>query len=193
MSAPQRSRRPIDWSAARERLARSTDALERTFEPDPQLAGEVLRRRAQRLARSVAPPALSGRMQVLVFTLDNERYGIELAEVAEILSNPQCVAVPGAPAALRGVTQLRGDICPVWDLARLLGAGGPDPESAPTVLALRRPSRPAAVAVSTVEGVRSFQFGEFAPAPATVVFVKGITSDLIALLDMERIIKEAVR
>ena len=86
-------------------------------EPDQRAVDEVYRRRARQLAERPADRAdAATTTAVLVFTLGTERYGIELTDLAEVLPYRGCTAVPGTPAALLGVINVRGDIRPVADL-----------------------------------------------------------------------------
>ncbi len=59
---------------------------------------------------------LSGRF--LTYYIGNALYGIELMNVTEIISVQPITRVPGLPAYVRGVINLRGKILPVVD-ARL--------------------------------------------------------------------------
>jgi purine-binding chemotaxis protein CheW len=58
---------------------------------------------------------------VLTFRVGSRRLAVPAAEVAEVVRRPQVTRVPQAPAALAGVTSIRGEVAPVVALARLLG------------------------------------------------------------------------
>jgi purine-binding chemotaxis protein CheW len=53
---------------------------------------------------------------LVTFQLDRETYGVEIDKVQEIIRAAEITAVPGAPAHVRGVINLRGKIIPVVDL-----------------------------------------------------------------------------
>ncbi|MRR58744.1 MAG: chemotaxis protein CheW [Deltaproteobacteria bacterium] len=53
---------------------------------------------------------------LVAFQLDGETYGVEIDQVQEIIRAAEITAVPGAPAHVRGVINLRGKIIPVVDL-----------------------------------------------------------------------------
>jgi purine-binding chemotaxis protein CheW len=57
---------------------------------------------------------------VLVFSLLQDHYAIELKHLAEILPFKDCTPVPKTHQAIRGVIDLRGEIRCVMDLAQLL-------------------------------------------------------------------------
>src|SRR5690606_10089031 len=54
--------------------------------------------------------------QVVVFELGDEKYGIAISTVREIIRMPTVTQVPGAPEHVRGVINLRGRVIPVVDL-----------------------------------------------------------------------------
>jgi chemotaxis signal transduction protein len=60
-------------------------------------------------------------MQAIVLPIGEDRYGIELTDVREVVPEPLLTPVPGAPAAVLGVVNLRGEVVPVLDTAQLLG------------------------------------------------------------------------
>jgi purine-binding chemotaxis protein CheW len=57
----------------------------------------------------------------------NEHYAFPVGGVREIAKFGQITPVPGAPAVVLGVWNLRGDVMAVLDLATLLGLGGTEP------------------------------------------------------------------
>jgi purine-binding chemotaxis protein CheW len=59
--------------------------------------------------------------QLVVFELGEERYGLDIATVYEIIRHQPVTAVPQAPAFVEGVINLRGRIIPVVDLRRRFG------------------------------------------------------------------------
>jgi purine-binding chemotaxis protein CheW len=60
-------------------------------------------------------------VQALLVPLHADLYALELTAVREVLPLPALTPLPGAPASLLGVFNLRGEIVPLFDTARLLG------------------------------------------------------------------------
>src|SRR5262245_16604098 len=54
-------------------------------------------------------------LHLVTFQLGKEEYGVEIASVQEIIRATDITPVPGAPAHVRGVINLRGKIIPVVD------------------------------------------------------------------------------
>jgi purine-binding chemotaxis protein CheW len=59
--------------------------------------------------------------QLVVFELNNEAYGVNVAYVQSIIPMQDIVTVPGAPAFIEGVVNLRGAVVPVIDLRARFG------------------------------------------------------------------------
>jgi purine-binding chemotaxis protein CheW len=68
----------------------------------------------QTAAAAVATDPRAGKY--LTFTLGKEEFGIQVLRVKEIMGVQDITAVPGTPAHLKGVLNLRGKIIPVVDL-----------------------------------------------------------------------------
>ena len=60
-------------------------------------------------------------MQYLSFQLAGEEFAFGILRVKEILEYDTITRVPNAPAAVRGVINLRGSVVPVVDLALQFG------------------------------------------------------------------------
>ena len=62
----------------------------------------------------------TGDRRYLVFTLGTDEYALDAGLVRELLRPPRLTRVPGAPAALAGLANLRGTALPVLDLRRVV-------------------------------------------------------------------------
>jgi purine-binding chemotaxis protein CheW len=71
--------------------------------------------------------------KLVVFELNNEAYGVDVAQVQSIIPMQRIVSVPGTPSFIEGVVNLRGAVIPVANLRRRFNLPQPpdtDPESA---------------------------------------------------------------
>lgn len=59
--------------------------------------------------------------QVLTFVLAGEEYAVDILRVKEIIEYNTLTRVPGMPASVRGVINLRGRVVPVIDMALRFG------------------------------------------------------------------------
>jgi purine-binding chemotaxis protein CheW len=62
----------------------------------------------------------------LLVGIGDERYALPIQEVVEVAPVGELTRVPGAPRAVMGVQNLRGQVVPVVDLGAVLGRGTPD-------------------------------------------------------------------
>ena len=60
--------------------------------------------------------SVSDLSQLVVFSLDDESYGIDILKVQEIVSYIKPYPIPNSPEYFRGVVNLRGTIIPIIDL-----------------------------------------------------------------------------
>ena len=65
----------------------------------------------------------NGDLQIVNFTIDNTNYGVPVDQIREVRDMQAVTPVPGAPAYVEGVTNLRGQIITVIDLRKRLGLG----------------------------------------------------------------------
>jgi purine-binding chemotaxis protein CheW len=137
--------------------------------------------------------------QVLTFVAGGAEYGMPIEVVREIAEARLIASVPGAPAWMRGVMNLRGSVVPVVDLGMKIGLGQTS-ETRRTCLIIVELEvdgeiTPMAVMVDAVRRVLDLD-GEIQPPPSfgggvAVNFILGTTSfagQLIILIDILRIL-----
>ncbi len=116
-----------------------------------------------------APAAPEAVVQLIVFRLGDEDYGIRIEQVKEVTITPEVVRMPKTPPFIKGITNLRGDIIAVVDLEerfQLRPAGRPVPEFSYTLaveapdytlgLIVREVPRPITIPVSAIEPAPEF-------------------------------------
>lgn len=64
-------------------------------------------------AGRAAPEAI---VQLIVFQLGDEEYGIRIEKVKEVTVTPEVTKMPKTPAFIKGIANLRGDIIAIVDL-----------------------------------------------------------------------------
>jgi purine-binding chemotaxis protein CheW len=153
----------------------------------------VWRERAERLSERLVSsgPALNA-FPVLVLGIGKERYGINLAEVAEVLPPLDPTPVPGAAAVFAGVINVHGEIRPLIDLGRYLGIER-SPETVPDgharVILLRKDGREMGLQIDSVEQIRWIGAGDLEAGGSGEAgrpqHIKGWTKDLLMLFGAE--------
>jgi purine-binding chemotaxis protein CheW len=180
----------IDWEEVKARLRKSQLALEKALTPDPARTEALFRERAAQLARrgarADAGPAV---LRVLTFALGAERYGVEFADVQELLPFARCTPIPGAPAGLLGVINVHGEIQSVVDLGRLMEIPEPEVRSDGTVLLLRKGVDRVALRVDRLDKVQTLTAAELAvPDKDEARYVRGLAADRLRVLSTDAIL-----
>ena len=85
---------------------------------------EIWARRAMELAQEPPAPAVGQTIDLLIFRLNHEKYGINVSNVREIFPLTQLTPVPRTPNFVTGVFSARGRILSVIDLCAFLGLPG---------------------------------------------------------------------
>ncbi len=114
--------------------------------PEPDLAGPAGEQEPERL-------------RTILFSLAGSRYGVEVAQVREVLEVPPVTPVPNVPGWVLGVANLRGEILSVVDLGAFLGFGPPDWPEGARMLVVRSAEDEVTVGlvVERVEGLGRFE------------------------------------
>lgn len=89
----------------------------------------------------------------IAFRIDEERYLVELASVKEVIVPPAVLPVPGAPAEILGVINLRGSVLTVVNSRIILGLEGCPGGAAARILVLDDAGGFVGVLVDSVEDI----------------------------------------
>jgi len=154
---------------------------------------EVLEQRARLLARVPEEPPRAGEVLELVgFVLAGERYAIESRFVREVARLSRFTPVPGTPAFVLGVTNLRGEILALFDLRRLLGVVTEGVTDLSRIVVLgehRREFGLLADAASEILWVPGASLAQ----PATTwgrTYVRGVSPDGVIVLSGEALLRD---
>lgn len=139
-------------------------------------------------------------MTVLAVGVGGAEYGLPAARVREVLRPPPLTRVPFAPAAVRGVAQVRGTVLAVVDLGTRLGTA-PVGEAGRLVVVWGRGREAVGLLVDRVAGLLEEGEGEDEPPPdeAEAALPPGWLAGVavprpgrrVALLHLERVLDGA--
>lgn len=185
---------PVDWADLSARLARAAEATRRGDRPSGTEADAILAARARALAAPAAPAPRGGTVPVVGFTLGEERYALEAALVREVVRPPPLARLPGAPAFLAGIANLRGEIVDVLDLRELLGISRAADAPA-RLLVLGGDRAELALVADAVLELAAVDPARLAPLPESPArrrpeYARGLTPDGAVLLDGAAILRD---
>lgn len=154
----------------------------------------ILHQRAQRLLsrRQREDEKLLDANRYLVVAVADASCAIPLYEVAEILPMKRCTQVPGAPKSVLGVINLRGEICPVLDLAGTLGMAASG-RTGGYVLLIRGHKRPVGVRIDSIDTIRPVPASEIRPLDSGEAeghgrLATGVLTDSTIVIDTKRVL-----
>jgi purine-binding chemotaxis protein CheW len=181
----------LDWAHAYARLAQATQ--EHSSTPEQVLA--ALDARARELARPLVPErAADAVLEVARFRSGGQSYALETRFIHEVLRGVELTPLPGAPAALRGLTLLRGEVLPAVELAPLFGRPASGAAGMLLVVGAARPEL--GLCVEEVEEVFHLPREGLLPPPAALeAETRGLVSSIhregLILLEGEALLRDS--
>jgi purine-binding chemotaxis protein CheW len=128
------------------------------------------------------PPAASSLRPLVVFSLDDQRYGLPLTAAERVLPMVAISPLPGCPDVVLGAINLHGKVIPVLDVRRRLGLPAGDYGPAARLLVARTLQRTVALPVDAVSGVAEVAVEDVVPPDAVIPGI-GHVSGIAALAD----------
>ena len=131
--------------------------------------------------------------QLLVFYLGEERYGLEVDKIQEVVEADELFYVPRAPDKILGALNFHSQVVPVFDLSAFLGLST-NGKRDHRVLVLARYNLKLALAVTQVVGFRPILEDALLPesderrASTFIRAVQNEEHEMINLLDLERLL-----
>jgi len=186
----------IDWQAIHRRLAGAAAAISDGTERAPAEIRRILEARARAAAKPPARPDQTEQLEVLGFSLGGERYGVETCHVREVCQLKELTALPCTPAFVAGVMSLRGRIVAIVDLRAFFELPARGLTELNRVIVLRGGDDELGLLADSIDGVRSVLASNLQPGLPTLTgmrarLLKGITAEMLAVLDGARLLREA--
>jgi purine-binding chemotaxis protein CheW len=151
-------------------------------------------------ARVLASPLLSAEpadsRELVVLTLGSERYGVDAERVREVRPLTDLTPVPGTPPWWAGIVNVRGTLYPVLDLRQYLDVpqdqAGDEPKK---VVLVSAAGLEAGLMVGEAPGVQRVPAAAIGPSlggasEAVRETVRGVTEDLLAVIDVEALLSD---
>lgn len=137
----------------------------------------------------------------VAFKVGNAEYVVSADQVLHLESFTAATHIPGAPAFVAGLVQVRGKLVPVVDLRTRFGLAPSEPHLDNRVIVVRVGARVAGLLVDSARDVLRLDESTFQPPPDLLEvqaagFVKAVTtvapSRLLLVVDVPRLIGEEV-
>ena len=131
--------------------------------------------------------------QYVAFSIGEQHYCVDIMQVREIRAWDGASSLPNAPAHVRGVINLRGQIVPVIDLRARFGQGETQTDKGAVIVVVMIADKMHGLLVDAVSDILSVRPDDIAAAPETAsgsgLLTGIITRDeaMVAIIGLERL------
>ncbi len=146
----------------------------------------------------MAEQAMLDELQLVVFSLGKEEFGVDITQVREILKVPRITDVPNSPEFIEGVINLRGQITTIMDLRKRLGVGIGEIDDDARIIIIEVEDMAMGMIVNSVTEVLHMSTKDVDPAPSIssdveTEYISGVgklKDRLLILLDVAKILSK---
>ncbi len=136
--------------------------------------------------------------QWVTFFLENEKYGVPVSQVMEVLRFTEITPVPGAPDSVMGIINLRGNVVTVLDTRKKFGLPRKVPDDSTRIVVTTIEGQIIGILVDNVYDVMWLRASEMEATPSTrgdesAKFIQGVASrdgELLILVDLLKLFSE---
>jgi len=157
---------------------------------------QILRARAQALARPPEQaPAAETLLEVLEFRLAQERYAVEVRHVREVYPLKDLTALPGTPAFVLGIVNVRGRILPVLDIRKFFDLPEQGLTDLHRIIFVHGNDLDFGLLADSIVAVRFIPLEGLQPSLPTLSgirsdYLKGVTVERLVVLDLDRVFED---
>lgn len=157
---------------------------------------QILKNRARALAKEPEKADADLQfMEIIEFCLASETYGVEAKHVQEIYPLKDFTPIPGTPAFVLGLANVRGRILSVVDLKKFFNLGEKGLGELNKIIIVQNEFMEFGILADAIIGARRVMLKDIQVSPPTVSgigagYLKGITKERLVVLDMEKILND---
>ncbi|MCX7667746.1 MAG: chemotaxis protein CheW [Atribacterota bacterium] len=137
-------------------------------------------------------------LQLVAFQLGEESYGVDIAQVQEIIRMQPVTKVPGAPTFVEGVINLRGRVIPVLDLRKRFNLPARQDTKDTRIVVVEVPPHTVGMIVDAVDEVLRISEDKVEPpspfiASIDTEYLRGVgklEGKLLILLDLSKVLSK---
>ena len=137
-------------------------------------------------------------IQWVTFHLDNEKYGIKVMQVQEVLRMTEIAPVPGAPHYVIGIINLRGNVVTVIDTHKRFGLLEVEPDDETRIVIVEAENNVVGILVDSVAEVVDLKASDIETAPnvgndESSKYIQGVSSqgdELLILVDVNKLLSD---
>lgn len=134
----------------------------------------------------------------VTFRLENEKYGINVMQVQEVLRVTEIAPVPGAPSYVLGIINLRGNVVTVIDTRSRFGLSSAEMDDSTRIVIIEAEEQVVGILVDSVAEVVDLKASDIETAPnvgtdENAKFIQGVAShdgELLILVDLNKLLSD---
>jgi purine-binding chemotaxis protein CheW len=140
-------------------------------------------------------------VQLVIFKLSTEEFGVDISQVREIIRVGEVTRIPGSPAYVDGVINLRGQVTTVVNLRNRLGMDGRPIDTNARIMILEVDKNVIGVIVDSVTEVKNLASAQIDALPEALsssvssVYIQGVgklDGRLLILVDLKQVIRDDI-
>lgn len=137
-------------------------------------------------------------IQWVTFYLDDEKYGVRVMQVQEVLRMTEIAPVPGAPDYVVGIINLRGNVVTVVDTRKRFRLSEKESDDATRIVIIESDNQVVGIMVDSVAEVVDLRNSEIDTAPnvgsdESSKYIQGVSSiggELLILVDINKLLTD---
>jgi len=186
----------IDWEEIHSHVETAREKLEQGWQVTDKEKEKILKARTKALAREGKEDELTlDYLTVAEFMLANERYGIELKNIIEVYPLKDLTPMPCTPPFILGIFNVRGQIQTIIDIKKFFDLPDKGLSDLNKVIIVHARGMEAGILADTILGIRSIPLSQVQATLPTLTdiraeYMKGVTSDQLIILDVEKIFSD---
>ncbi len=139
-------------------------------------------------------------IQWVTFKLDEEKYGINVMQVQEVLRLTEIAPVPGSPDYVMGIVNLRGNVVTVIDTRKRFGLFQKEADDATRIVIVEVNNQVIGILVDSVAEVVNIHSSDIETSPnlgednESSKYIQGVYSqdeDILILVDVNKMLSES--
>ncbi len=150
------------------------------------------------MATNTAKNADDPMLQWVTFRLEGETYGINVMQVQEVLRYTEIAPVPGAPAYVLGIINLRGNVVTVIDTRHRFGLPTTEVTDQTRIVIIEADNHVVGILVDAVAEVVYLRQSEIETAPnvgndESARFIQGVcnkNNELLILVELDKLLTD---
>jgi purine-binding chemotaxis protein CheW len=192
----QDEKRPVDWEKVKSRINATIAGMDEEAKLSPAEKSRILRARTRELAAtSGVDEQVKDCLEVILFRLADETYGIGKDFVAEVYPLKDVTPLPCTPSYVVGLINVRGEIKTMIDIRKFFNLPDKGLSERSRVILVETHSMEVGILADDVLGINSLSRKNIQAHLTTLTdkrakYTQGVSTGQVVILDIEKILSD---